>query len=145
MRELCGVYKGMDERIDDSVLRRFGHSEWMGNYRSVKRVWLLEKRCLDDVEHTRKMLNDRNEWQRFVRGMLGMNPRLWEDTTAAACHSYMKPFVGRGLSVVKSATCGTLIGKISFLCNIASLILSVLSWNHAWWPNRCRKLVMYVK
>ena len=29
IRELCGVKKGLDERIDESVLRWFGHVEKM--------------------------------------------------------------------------------------------------------------------
>ena len=29
MRELCGVKKGQDERIDEGVLRWFGHVERM--------------------------------------------------------------------------------------------------------------------
>ena len=31
IRELCGVTKGVDERIDESVLRKFGHVERMEN------------------------------------------------------------------------------------------------------------------
>ena len=29
IRELCGVRKGLDERVDESVLRWFGHMERM--------------------------------------------------------------------------------------------------------------------
>ena len=28
IRDLCGVKKGLDERIDESVLRWFGHPGW---------------------------------------------------------------------------------------------------------------------
>ena len=31
IRELCGVTKGVDERIDEGVLRWFGHVERMEN------------------------------------------------------------------------------------------------------------------
>ena len=36
--ELCGVTKGSDERIDEGVLRWFGHVERMDNNRITKRV-----------------------------------------------------------------------------------------------------------
>ena len=38
IKELCGVKKGLDERIDDSVLRWFGHVERMEKDRIGKRV-----------------------------------------------------------------------------------------------------------
>ena len=31
IRELCGGMKGVDKIIDESVLRRFGHTERIGN------------------------------------------------------------------------------------------------------------------
>ena len=37
IRELCGVKKGLDERIDEGVLRWFGHME---NDRIPKRVYV---------------------------------------------------------------------------------------------------------
>ena len=37
-RELCEVTKGVDGRIDDSVLRCFGHVERMENDKIAKRV-----------------------------------------------------------------------------------------------------------
>ena len=42
IRELCGVTKGVDERIDEGVLRWFGHVEKMENVRIVKRVYVWE-------------------------------------------------------------------------------------------------------
>ena len=39
IKELCGVKKGLDERIDESVLRGFGHME---SDRVVKRVYVGE-------------------------------------------------------------------------------------------------------
>ena len=39
-RELCGVAKGVNERIYESVLRWFGHIEKMDNDRIAKRVCL---------------------------------------------------------------------------------------------------------
>ena len=38
IRELCGVNKGLDERIDEGVLRWFGHAEKMERNRIAKRV-----------------------------------------------------------------------------------------------------------
>ena len=40
IRELCGVTKGVDERIDEGVLRWFGHVERMENNRNAKRVYV---------------------------------------------------------------------------------------------------------
>ena len=37
IRELCGVRKGLDERIDEGVLRWFGYVEWD---RIAKRVYV---------------------------------------------------------------------------------------------------------
>ena len=38
IRELCGVTKGVDERIDEGILRGFGHVERMEKDRIAKRV-----------------------------------------------------------------------------------------------------------
>ena len=38
VRELYGVKKGLDERIDEGVFRWFGHMEMMENNRIAKRV-----------------------------------------------------------------------------------------------------------
>ena len=40
IRELCGVRKGLDERIDEGVLRWFGHVERMERDRIAKRVYV---------------------------------------------------------------------------------------------------------
>ena len=37
---LCGVAKGMDERIDQSVLRWFGHTERVINDTIAKRIYV---------------------------------------------------------------------------------------------------------
>ena len=42
IREFCGVTKGIDERIDEGVLRWFGHVERMKNDRLAKRVYVEE-------------------------------------------------------------------------------------------------------
>ena len=82
--------KGLDERIDEGVLRSFGHVERMGRDRIVKRVYVGEcagshsvdrprkrwndtvKECLKkrglDVRQARKKVQDKCEWRRFVRG-----------------------------------------------------------------------------
>ena len=42
IRQLCGVTKGVDEKIDEGVLRWFGHVERMENNRIAKRVYVEE-------------------------------------------------------------------------------------------------------
>ena len=42
IRELCGVTKGIDEWIDEDVLRWFGHVERMEKERIAKRVYVGE-------------------------------------------------------------------------------------------------------
>ena len=84
IRELGGVTKGEDERIDEGVLRWFGHVERIENNKTAKRVhvgecagshsvararkrWIdtvkdcLKKRGLE-VTQARRMVQDRNEW-----------------------------------------------------------------------------------
>ena len=39
IRELCGVKKGINERINESTLRWFGHVERMNESRLVKRMY----------------------------------------------------------------------------------------------------------
>ena len=93
--------KGLDERIDEGVLRWFGHVEGMERDMIAKRVYVgecassrsvgkprkrwidtvkkcLKKRVLDDRQ-TRRMVQDRSEWRGFVWGNAcgvarGMNP-----------------------------------------------------------------------
>ena len=101
IRELCGVRKGLDERINEGVLLCFSHVERMESDRIVKRVYVGEcagshsvgrpwKRWIDtmkdclkngglDVGQLRRMVQDRCEWWEFVRGNAwgiawGMNP-----------------------------------------------------------------------
>ena len=42
IRELCGVTKGVEERIDEDVLRLFGHVERMEKDRIAKRTYVGE-------------------------------------------------------------------------------------------------------
>ena len=42
IRELCGVTKGEDERIDESVLRWFNHTERRGKDKSFKMVYVMD-------------------------------------------------------------------------------------------------------
>ena len=42
IRELCGVTKGVDKRIDEGVLRWFGHVERLEKDRIAKRVYVRE-------------------------------------------------------------------------------------------------------
>ena len=82
--------KGLDERIDEGVLRWFGHMDRMEVNMIAKRVYVgecagslsvgrprkkwidtvkdcLRKRCLD-VRQARRMVRDRSEWRGFERG-----------------------------------------------------------------------------
>ena len=91
IRELCRVKKGLDEWIDEGALRWFGHEERMRRDRIGKRAYVGEcaavsrsvgrshkkwtdtmKECLKkrgmDVRQIRRMMQDRSEWQGFVRG-----------------------------------------------------------------------------
>ena len=43
IRELCGVKKGVDESIDEGVLRWFHHVESIENDRITKRVYVGDK------------------------------------------------------------------------------------------------------
>ena len=88
IRELCRVMKVVKERIDEGVLRRYGHVErieriakifYVGGYAGCRSVGRLRKRWIDagkeclkkrglDVRQARRMVQDRNEWRGFVRG-----------------------------------------------------------------------------
>ena len=83
IRELCGMRKDIDERIDKDVLRWFGHVERMERDRIAKRLYVGEcagsrsvdrarkrwtdtvKECLSkrgmDVRQARRMVQDRSE------------------------------------------------------------------------------------
>ena len=80
IRELCGVTKRVDERVDEDVLRWFGHMERMEKDRIAKRVYVGEcagscsvsklwKRWIDTVkECLRKdvwMADKQGEWCRI--------------------------------------------------------------------------------
>ena len=90
IREWCGVKKGVNERINESMLRWFGHMERMNDSRLVKRMysgecvgnrpagrpkrkWIesvnkcLKERNVSLVEVRRKVYN-RSEWRGIVRG-----------------------------------------------------------------------------
>ena len=79
IRELFGVNKGLDERINESVLRRFGYVEGMENDRIPKRVYVREcavncslgrpqKRWIDPVkECLRKRSLDHRQAKRMVQ------------------------------------------------------------------------------
>ena len=82
------MVKGVDKRIDEDVLRWFGHVERMENDRIAKRIYVgecawfrlvgkprkkwtdtmncLKKRGLD-VRQTKKMVHDSNVWWGFVK------------------------------------------------------------------------------
>ena len=90
IRELCGVKKGLNEKIDKGVLRWFGNVERMESDRIAKSIYVgvyagthsmgrpwkrwidsvkecLRKRGLD-VKQARRMVQDGCEWRGFVRG-----------------------------------------------------------------------------
>ena len=79
--ELCGVKKGLDERIDESVKRVY--VEECAGSRSVgrrRKRWIdtvkecLKKRGLE-IRQARRMVQDKSEWRRFVRGNAWSVPR----------------------------------------------------------------------
>ena len=101
--------KGVDERIDEGVFRRFGHVERVEEERIAKRVYVGEcagsrsvgrtrkrwiypvKDCLRKrglgVRQARRMVQDKSEWRRFVRGNawgwtpdIDEMPQLWVAT-----------------------------------------------------------------
>ena len=65
IRELCGVAKGVDERIGEGVLHWFDHVERMEKDMIGKRVYLGEcaGSCFRglDVNQARRMVQDRSE------------------------------------------------------------------------------------
>ena len=97
IRELCGVTKGVDERIDEGVFRWFGHVERVEEERIAKKVYVGEcagsrlvgrprkrwndsvKDCLKDrgldVRQARRMVQDRNKWWGFMKGNAWSVPR----------------------------------------------------------------------
>ena len=102
IKELCEVKKGVDERIDEGVLPWFGQMERMEKDRIARKLYVGEcdgrhsvgrprkmwidtvKDCLRkrglDIRQARRMVQDRCEWQGFLRssawGMSwGMNPK----------------------------------------------------------------------
>ena len=54
IRELCGVTKGVAEKIDEGVLRWFGHVERMEKKRIAKRVYVGECAGSRSVGRVRK-------------------------------------------------------------------------------------------
>ena len=79
MRDLCGVKKGLDEMIDEDVLRWYGHVErrerdriakrvYVGEYSGGRSVCMPRKRCLDTVkECLRKRGLDVRQAMRMVQ------------------------------------------------------------------------------
>ena len=45
IRQLCGVMKGVDKKIDEAVLQWFGYVERMKNNRTAKRIYVGECAC----------------------------------------------------------------------------------------------------
>ena len=101
IRELCNVRKGVDEIIDENVLRWYGHVERMDDERIVRKVFKSEcvgvraigrprKRWIDSAREcmnkrgigpreAERLVHDRSAWRRCVRGNAwglarGMNP-----------------------------------------------------------------------
>ena len=90
IRRRCGKNRGVNQKIDQGILRWFGHVERMGNERMVKRMyesqvrggrgrgrprkeWLggvkeiLERRGLS-IQEAKVVVRDRNEWRGVCRG-----------------------------------------------------------------------------
>ena len=103
IRQLCVVAKGVDENVEEIVLRWFGHVERIENDRIAKRIYVGEcagsravgrprKRSIDTVKdclkkmglgvsQARIMVDDMSVWRWFVRGNAwdvarGMKPLL---------------------------------------------------------------------
>ena len=90
IREMCGVVKGVIERINESILRWFGHMERMDENRLVKKMYRGEcvgdrtvgrpklrwidsvKKCLKvrnvSLPEARRMVHNREEWLDFCGG-----------------------------------------------------------------------------
>ena len=75
--QLCGVTKGVDEKIDEVVLRWFGHAERIENDRIAKRVYVRmcvgnrsvgrpRKRWIDTVKECLKKRGLENGARRMV-------------------------------------------------------------------------------
>ena len=54
IRELCGMTKGVGERIGEGVLHWFGHVERMENDKIANRVYVGECVCSHSVDRQRK-------------------------------------------------------------------------------------------
>ena len=88
IRELCGVTKGVDEKIDEGILRFFGHVERMEKDKIAKRVYVGEcgnsfsvgrtrkrwigtvkdlKKRGSNVKQARRMVHDRSKLRGFER------------------------------------------------------------------------------
>ena len=98
IREMCRVKEDLDEGIDEGILRWFSHVErdriakriYVGECAGSRSVGRLQKRLTDtvkeclkkralDVRQARRMVQNKSEWQGFVRGnawgiVEGMNP-----------------------------------------------------------------------
>src|SRR5678815_4421311 len=90
IRELCGVKKGVNERINESTFRWFGHVERMDDGRLVKPIYSSQcagnrpagrqkkkwiesvKECLEErnasLAEARRKVHNRSEWRGFVKG-----------------------------------------------------------------------------
>src|SRR5678815_3382180 len=90
IRELCGVKKVVNERINENMLRWFGHVESVNDSRLVKRMyssecvgnrtagrqkkkWIeSEKECLQErnvsLAEAKRKVHDRREWRGVLRG-----------------------------------------------------------------------------
>ena len=91
IRELCGVKKGVTERVNEYILRWFGHMERMDVNRLVKRMYNSEcvgdrpvgrpkkrwieslKECLTErnvsLGEARRFVHDRSVWRGFCKGV----------------------------------------------------------------------------
>ena len=64
IRQLCGVTKGVDEKINEGVLRWFGHMERMDNNRIAKRVYV------EEYAGSRSVGSPRKRWIDTVKNYL---------------------------------------------------------------------------
>src|SRR5678816_2521990 len=107
--ELCGVKKGVNERINERTLRLFGHVERMDDSRLVKRMYSGEcagyrpagrpkKKWIDSVKEfleernvslpkAKRKVHNKSEWRGFVKGYGCGPPGPRDEPTLTRCHS----------------------------------------------------------
>ena len=89
IRVFCGVRKGLDERIDEGVLRWFGHVERMERDRVAKRIYVGECAVIRSVGRPlKKWIDTVNECLR-KRGLdIRQARRMVQDSNKMNCGGF---------------------------------------------------------